>query len=138
MSMIIITAMNMTTIIITIMQSITMITMTTMMTNIRMRMPEHMRMKSKPGLPAAKPPTAVLLFGLTGGLIPCPAAITVLLICLQLKAFTRGNHGAQFQYRVGTDTGHSRCGNRGGVAPVSRRWQGLGDIAKKHRTFRRR
>ena len=43
------------TITITIMQSITMITM---MTNIRMRMPEHMRMKSKPGLPAAKPPTA--------------------------------------------------------------------------------
>ena len=25
-----------------------------------------------------------ILFGLTGGLIPCPAAITVLLLCLQL------------------------------------------------------
>lgn len=32
----------------------------------------------------------ILLFGLTGGLIPCPAAITVLLICIQLKAFTLG------------------------------------------------
>jgi nickel/cobalt exporter len=32
----------------------------------------------------------IVLFGLTGGLIPCPAAITVLLLCLQLKAFTLG------------------------------------------------
>ena len=32
----------------------------------------------------------ILLFGLTGGLIPCPAAITVLLICLQLKQLTLG------------------------------------------------
>ncbi len=31
-----------------------------------------------------------LIFGLTGGLIPCPAAITVLLLCLQLKQFTLG------------------------------------------------
>ena len=30
------------------------------------------------------------MFGLTGGLIPCPAAITVLLLCLQLKEFTLG------------------------------------------------
>lgn len=34
----------------------------------------------------------ILLFGLTGGLIPCPAAITVLLICIQLKALTLGQH----------------------------------------------
>jgi nickel/cobalt exporter len=27
----------------------------------------------------------IILFGLTGGLIPCPAAITVLLLCLQVK-----------------------------------------------------
>lgn len=32
----------------------------------------------------------ILLFGLTGGLIPCPAAITVLLLCLQLKEVTLG------------------------------------------------
>ncbi|MCX8957650.1 nickel/cobalt efflux protein RcnA [Erwinia psidii] len=32
----------------------------------------------------------ILLFGLTGGLIPCPAAITVLLICIQLKALVLG------------------------------------------------
>lgn len=32
----------------------------------------------------------IILFGLSGGLIPCPAAITVLLLCLQLKHFTLG------------------------------------------------
>ena len=30
------------------------------------------------------------MFGLTGGLIPCPAAITVLLLCLQLKEIALG------------------------------------------------
>nr|WP_313533782.1 nickel/cobalt efflux transporter [Brucella anthropi] len=32
----------------------------------------------------------IIMFGLTGGLIPCPAAITVLLLCLQLKELTLG------------------------------------------------
>ncbi len=32
----------------------------------------------------------IVLFGLTGGLMPCPAALTILLICLQLKEFTLG------------------------------------------------
>lgn len=32
----------------------------------------------------------ITLFGLTGGLIPCPAAITVLLLCLQLKEIPLG------------------------------------------------
>jgi nickel/cobalt exporter len=32
----------------------------------------------------------LVLFGLTGGLIPCPAAITVLLLCLQLKEIPLG------------------------------------------------
>ena len=31
-----------------------------------------------------------ILFGLSGGLIPCPAAITVLLLCLQLKKMALG------------------------------------------------
>lgn len=34
--------------------------------------------------------TRIVLFGLTGGLIPCPAAITVLLLCIQLKQFSLG------------------------------------------------
>jgi nickel/cobalt exporter len=32
----------------------------------------------------------IVLFGLTGGLIPCPASITVLLLCLQLRELALG------------------------------------------------
>jgi ABC-type nickel/cobalt efflux system permease component RcnA len=32
----------------------------------------------------------IVLFGITGGLMPCPAAVSILLICLQLKEFTLG------------------------------------------------
>jgi nickel/cobalt exporter len=32
----------------------------------------------------------IIMFGLTGGLIPCPAAITVLLLCIQLKQISLG------------------------------------------------
>ena len=32
----------------------------------------------------------IVVFGLTGGLIPCPAAITVLLLCIQLRQFSLG------------------------------------------------
>ncbi len=32
----------------------------------------------------------IVLFGLTGGLIPCPAAITVLLLCIQVKEISLG------------------------------------------------
>ncbi len=32
----------------------------------------------------------LIMFGLTGGLLPCPSAFAVLLICLQLKRFTLG------------------------------------------------
>lgn len=32
----------------------------------------------------------IILFGLTGGLMPCPSALAVLLVCLQLKKVTLG------------------------------------------------
>ena len=32
----------------------------------------------------------IILFGLTGGLVPCPAALTVLLLCLQANKFALG------------------------------------------------
>lgn len=32
----------------------------------------------------------IFWFGLTGGLLPCPSALAVLLVCMQLKAFTLG------------------------------------------------
>ena len=74
----------------------------------------------------------VLLFGLTGGLIPCPAAITVLLICLQLKAFTLGA-AMVLSFSIGLALTLVTVGvvTAVGLRQVSRRWQGLGDIAKK-------
>ncbi len=74
----------------------------------------------------------VLLFGLTGGLIPCPAAITVLLICLQLKAFTLGATMV-LSFSIGLALTLVTVGvvTAVGLRQVSRRWQGLGDIAKK-------
>jgi nickel/cobalt transporter (NicO) family protein len=33
----------------------------------------------------------IVLFGITGGLVPCPGAITVLLLCLQLKRLVLGS-----------------------------------------------
>ena len=33
----------------------------------------------------------IILFGITGGLMPCPAAFSVLLICLQLKRLVLGS-----------------------------------------------
>ncbi len=32
----------------------------------------------------------IAMFGLTGGLVPCPASVTILMICLHLKRFTLG------------------------------------------------
>ena len=33
----------------------------------------------------------IAVFGLTGGLVPCPASITVLMVCLQLKQVALGS-----------------------------------------------
>jgi nickel/cobalt exporter len=32
----------------------------------------------------------IMIFGLTGGLMPCPAAVSILIVCLQVKQFTLG------------------------------------------------
>ena len=32
----------------------------------------------------------IVIFGLTGGLMPCPAAVSILIICLQVKQFSLG------------------------------------------------
>ena len=56
-----------------------------------MHMPANTRSKSAAALMVAKsPPPQIVLFGLTGGLMPCPAALSILLVCLQLKEFTLG------------------------------------------------
>jgi nickel/cobalt exporter len=40
--------------------------------------------------PAATRTSDILWFGFTGGLLPCPAAIAVLLVCIQLQQFALG------------------------------------------------
>jgi len=42
------------------------------------------------GRPGAVTTGQIVWFGFTGGLMPCPSAIAVLLVCLQMKAFALG------------------------------------------------
>ncbi len=74
----------------------------------------------------------IILFGLTGGLIPCPAAITVLLLCLQLKELTLGfvlvlcfSIGlALTLVSVGVAAAYS-------VRHASSRWSWFGELARR-------
>ena len=53
----------------------------------------------------------IVLFGLTGGLLPCPAAFSVLIVCMQVKQFTLGFAlVARVQLRAGADDGDGRRG----------------------------
>jgi nickel/cobalt exporter len=74
----------------------------------------------------------ILLFGLTGGLIPCPAAVTVLLICLQLKAMTLGAT-LVVSFSVGLALTLVAVGVVAaiGVQKATSKWSGLNDIARR-------
>lgn len=74
----------------------------------------------------------VVLFGLTGGLIPCPASITVLLICLQLKEISLGA-ALVLSFSVGLALTMVASGALAAlsVRQVSKRWAGFGEIARK-------
>ncbi len=74
----------------------------------------------------------ILLFGLTGGLIPCPASITVLLICLQLKQFTLGV-ALVLAFSVGLALTLVASGVIAALSMrhLSKRWNGFGEFAKK-------
>ncbi|HCU0525161.1 TPA: nickel/cobalt efflux protein RcnA [Klebsiella quasipneumoniae] len=74
----------------------------------------------------------IVIFGLTGGLIPCPASITVLLICLQLKKFSLGAT-LVLGFSVGLAL---TLVASGAIAALSmkhatRRWPWLNDISRK-------
>ena len=74
----------------------------------------------------------IVLFGLTGGLIPCPASITVLLICLQLKKFSLGATMV-LGFSVGLAL---TLVASGAIAALSlkhatRRWPWLNDLSRK-------
>ncbi|KAA0593829.1 nickel/cobalt exporter [Azospirillum lipoferum] len=75
----------------------------------------------------------IVLFGLTGGLIPCPAAITVLLLCLQLKEIALGGV-LVLCFSIGLALTLMSAGVVAalGVRHAERRWSGaFGRIARR-------
>lgn len=74
----------------------------------------------------------IIIFGLTGGLIPCPASITVLLLCLQLKKVTLGAT-LVLCFSIGLALTMVMSGVLAAlsVKHVSKRWNGFGEFARK-------
>jgi nickel/cobalt exporter len=73
----------------------------------------------------------IVIFGLTGGLIPCPAAITVLLLCLQLKQASLGA-ALVLCFSIGLALTMVTSGVLAAlsVKHVSKRWGGFGSLAQ--------
>jgi ABC-type nickel/cobalt efflux system permease component RcnA len=74
----------------------------------------------------------IIMFGLTGGLIPCPAAITVLLLCLQLKQFSLGVV-VVLCFSIGLAVTMVASGTIAAlsVKHFSKRWSGFGTLARR-------
>nr|WP_315189837.1 nickel/cobalt efflux protein RcnA [uncultured Albidiferax sp.] len=74
----------------------------------------------------------IVMFGLTGGLIPCPASITVLLLCLQLKKITLGAT-LVLSFSIGLAVTMVMAGVVAAVSVkhASKRWSGFGEFARK-------
>ncbi|MRR54697.1 MAG: nickel/cobalt efflux protein RcnA [Deltaproteobacteria bacterium] len=74
----------------------------------------------------------IIMFGLTGGLIPCPASITVLLLCLQLKQVALGTT-LVLCFSIGLALTMVMSGALAALSikHVSKRWSGFGEFARK-------
>ena len=74
----------------------------------------------------------IVLFGLTGGLIPCPASITVLLLCLQLKKLALGAV-LVLCFSIGLALTMVSTGAVAalGMQHAARRFSGFGELARK-------
>lgn len=74
----------------------------------------------------------IVLFGLTGGLLPCPAALTILLVCLQLKQVTLG-FTLVLCFSIGLALTLVTTGAIAawGVNHASKRIKGFGEFARK-------
>jgi nickel/cobalt exporter len=74
----------------------------------------------------------IVMFGLTGGLIPCPAAITVLLLCLQLRQFTLGVT-LVLCFSIGLAITMVTAGIIAALSArhIARRWPGFGALARR-------
>ncbi|WP_206241326.1 nickel/cobalt efflux transporter [Novosphingobium terrae] len=74
----------------------------------------------------------IVIFGLTGGLVPCPGAITVLLLCLQLKRLVLGA-----VLVLGFSVGLALTMVSSGVIAalsikhIARRWDGFGELVRR-------
>jgi nickel/cobalt exporter len=74
----------------------------------------------------------ILLFGLTGGLVPCPASITVLMVCLQLKQLALGAM-LVLCFSIGLALTLITSGVLASYAArhAARRWSALGALAQR-------
>jgi nickel/cobalt exporter len=74
----------------------------------------------------------IVMFGLTGGLVPCPASITVLLLCLQLKQISLGVV-LVLCFSIGLALTMVASGTVAAlsVRQVSRRWSGFETLARR-------
>jgi nickel/cobalt transporter (NicO) family protein len=74
----------------------------------------------------------IVLFGLTGGLIPCPAAITVLLLCIQLKQLSLG-FTLVLSFGIGLAITMVSAGALAALSMrhIERRWTGFSRFARQ-------
>lgn len=74
----------------------------------------------------------LILFGLTGGLLPCPSAFAVLLICLQLKQFSLG-FALVLAFSLGLAITLVTVGSIAAfsVRHASKHFKGFGEFARK-------
>ncbi|MGC4061740.1 MAG: nickel/cobalt efflux transporter [Aquabacterium sp.] len=74
----------------------------------------------------------IVMFGLTGGLVPCPASIAVLLLCLQVKRLALGA-SLVMCFSVGLALTMVASGVLAAlsVKHVSKRWSGFGAISQQ-------
>ncbi|MDE1997695.1 MAG: nickel/cobalt efflux transporter RcnA [Burkholderiales bacterium] len=74
----------------------------------------------------------IVMFGLTGGLIPCPASVAVLLLCLQVKRMALGA-----TLVMGFSVGLAMTMVASGVLAalsikrISKRWSGFGAVSQR-------
>ena len=74
----------------------------------------------------------IVVFGLTGGLVPCPGAITVLMLCLQLKRLVLGaTLVASFSIGLAITMVASGVLAAVSVRHVEKRWSGFGEAVRR-------
>ena len=74
----------------------------------------------------------IVWFGFTGGLLPCPAAVAVLLVCVQLKAFALGiAMVAAFSVGLALTLVAIGAGVAWGAGKATKRWSGFERLAQR-------